>query len=76
MAEYKLSNVSIAYLRALDQLNLFLSDLETTIQKSGTSPSSAIDELCIAISDAKDIIYSCLFENIRFNKETINNVNI
>ena len=76
MAEYRLSDVSSAYLCALDQLNSLFSDLETTIQKSGTSPSNAIDGLCVAISDAKDIIYSCLFENIRFNKETINNVNI
>lgn len=76
MAEYRLSDVSNAYLCALDQLNSFLSDLETTIQKSGTSPQNAVDGLYIAISDAKDIIYSCLFENIRFNKETINNVNM
>lgn len=76
MAEYKLSNVSIAYLCALDQLDLFLSDLETTICVSGTSPRNAIDGLYTAISDVKAIIYSCLFENIRFNKETINNVNM
>ena len=76
MAEYRLSNVSNAYLCAIDQLNSFLSDIELTIQKSGTATHNAVDDLYVAISNAKEIIYLCLFENIRFNKETINNVDM